>query len=674
MQHNEISAQKFFDLARSNFFEGDYGVAIGLYNAAIKINPNNVHYYACRGDAYFKIGSWDAVIADFNEAIRLNPNNANYYACRGHAHLEKGSWDAAMADYSEAIRLNPHDVGVYSSRGSAHFKKGAWDAAIADYKEVIKLNPGIALAYEDLGQAYLQKAASMKSVPSYSHTVNTSHLSDTVRNTSLKRKHDESAEDYCNRVASYLFKCSLHDMNDRLEIANLIADFTEAIKLNANDALAYACRGSAHFKQKSWDDAIKDYSEAIRLNLNFVVIFYHRAHAYYFKKNWVEAIIDYGKAINLKPDSAYAYLNRGNAYFENGLWDAAIADYSKAISLDPNLKSAYQHRGNAHFKKGLWDDAIENFEAVIRLDPNDEIARKSIDSALFRKNKTDTITNTPLKRKHDENVVSNKKIKISENTSSLIRTYDLPIPFFKPLIFNGTTVKAVVKTLRGDNNVMHNCTHLAKDIIAYFKTGCLPTVPSTTEPSTLADFDAITTVGKIKREKGVPYAGITHSAISLEDSHFPDLPYGQDISQTSDGIYDIEAEPAINLSAYNQPHASFHEMNDRLKTEASKNEKGVSFGLINLGRCGKYVDAPGHMLVYFATANQVWYVDAQRYDGINKTDNGCVFTDLGKAYSFAGQHRLGLDTFSDVVFYTPMGPKVIPEVKLVPVKQEFSIR
>jgi tetratricopeptide (TPR) repeat protein len=67
-------------------------------------------------------------------------------------------------------------------------------------------------------------------------------------------------------------------------------------------AIAYAIRGTAHWRQRDFDDAIADENEAIKIN----------------------------------PNLAAAYATRGAAYGSKGDDDQALADDSKAIELDPN--------------------------------------------------------------------------------------------------------------------------------------------------------------------------------------------------------------------------------------------------------------------------------------------------------------------------------------------------
>ncbi|WP_373604433.1 tetratricopeptide repeat protein [Treponema endosymbiont of Eucomonympha sp.] len=47
-----------------------------------------------------------------------------------------------------------------------------------------------------------------------------------------------------------------------------IADFTQAIRLNPNDAAAYHSRGSAYYNKSDYDRAIADLTQALKLNPN----------------------------------------------------------------------------------------------------------------------------------------------------------------------------------------------------------------------------------------------------------------------------------------------------------------------------------------------------------------------------------------------------------------------
>jgi tetratricopeptide (TPR) repeat protein len=128
------------------------------------------------------------------------------------------------------------------------------------------------------------------------------------------------------------------------ERINAIAAFTEAIKLNSNDAEAYFYRGRA---KRNSEEAIVDFTAAINLNPNHADAYYYRGLAYYgqiniysnSKRKYEEAITDFTAAINLNPNYAAAYHHRGLAYYFTDRTHFAIRDLETALRLDPHLIS-----------------------------------------------------------------------------------------------------------------------------------------------------------------------------------------------------------------------------------------------------------------------------------------------------------------------------------------------
>ncbi len=54
---------------------------------------------------------------------------------------------------------------------------------------------------------------------------------------------------------------------------------------------------------------------------------------------------------------------------------------------------------------------------------------------------------------------------------------------------------------------------------------------------------------------------------------------------------------------------------------------GYVFGMLNLARCGAHVDKAGHMIAFYATNDEVVYIDCQN----NKTP---IFSDLQSVFRF----------------------------------------
>jgi len=153
------------------------------------------------------------------------------------------------------------------------------------------------------------------------------------------------------------------------EYDKAIADCTEAIRLDPEFAGAYNERGVTYFYKHEYDKAIADCTEAIRLDPKSAVWRYNRGWAYLSKGEYDKAIIDYTEAIRLDPKVPPAYNQRGWAYVGKGEYDKAIADCTEAIRLDPKVPNPHKHRGFAYLSKGEYDKAIADCTEAIRLDP-----------------------------------------------------------------------------------------------------------------------------------------------------------------------------------------------------------------------------------------------------------------------------------------------------------------
>lgn len=149
-----------------------------------------------------------------------------------------------------------------------------------------------------------------------------------------------------------------------------IANYTEAIRLNPDYALAYNNRGFAHHNLGNSQRAIADYTRSIELdNPEPYLAHYNRGIVYAENGQHDAAIADFTEAIGYNPRDPKIYYNRGNAKSFSGDTDGAIADYDAAIQIDPQYPNAYNNRGWNHYLKGDLQRALADCEQAITLDP-----------------------------------------------------------------------------------------------------------------------------------------------------------------------------------------------------------------------------------------------------------------------------------------------------------------
>ena len=283
-QLTQTQAQGFFNWGVDKIIHGDYQGAIKNFTEAIHGQSNLATAYSHRCFAYVQLGDYQTAIEDCTQASTLEPNNAEAYLNRGLAHYRQGHYQAAIEDNNQVIQLKPYDFRAYYNRGVAHSGLENHTKAIIDYNRALDQSPklpSILLAdiYNDRGLARFRLA----------------------------------------------------------DLKGAIADFSFAIRINANDSRAYYNRGCAC--QRHGDDrgAIHDFTQSLRFN----------------------------------PANAEAYVNRGIARHRLGYQQAAIEDLQKAAK-------GFVHQGESvAYQKTL--ELIKTIQQLLSFD--EEIALVSPETA-----------------------------------------------------------------------------------------------------------------------------------------------------------------------------------------------------------------------------------------------------------------------------------------------------
>ncbi|PSS26689.1 Translocon at the outer membrane of chloroplasts like [Actinidia chinensis var. chinensis] len=99
-------------------------------------------------------------------------------------------------------------------------------------------------------------------------------------------------------------------------------------------------KGNQAFKDKQWQKAVGFYTDAIKLNGNNATYYSNRAAAFLELGSFLQAEADSSAAINLDKKNVKAYLRRGTAREMLGYYKEAIEDFSYALVLEPTNKRA----------------------------------------------------------------------------------------------------------------------------------------------------------------------------------------------------------------------------------------------------------------------------------------------------------------------------------------------
>ena len=118
--------------------------------------------------------------------------------------------------------------------------------------------------------------------------------------------------------SAYAVRGDVHRMMSDYDAA--IADCTEAIKLEPENAFALSVRASRAPPEGRVGRALADASEAIRIDPKSVAAYWNRAEGWRGKSDYEQAIADCNEALRLDPEYVAAYCTRAEAWCrERGL-------------------------------------------------------------------------------------------------------------------------------------------------------------------------------------------------------------------------------------------------------------------------------------------------------------------------------------------------------------------
>ncbi len=147
-------------------------------------------------------------------------------------YTKKDNNEGAIADFNAALKLDPREITAYINRGIVHRRKGELDKAIQDFTTAIKLLPDKI------------EPVQVKLVP--------------TSTTSAARADDRRQEEAHRLRRAFVYFQRGLAWYDKTDYTKAIADFTESIRLNPQDAAPYVGRGASHMYRNDVHAAIAD--------------------------------------------------------------------------------------------------------------------------------------------------------------------------------------------------------------------------------------------------------------------------------------------------------------------------------------------------------------------------------------------------------------------------------
>jgi tetratricopeptide (TPR) repeat protein len=112
-----------------------------LWTQALSHTSDNLTAELNLGEAVYRLGRIPEAIGHFERALQIDPNQASVYSSMGAALLEIGRPDESLVSLQKAIELDPKSSDAHYNLGNTFLQMGRANDAVAYYKHALALAP-----------------------------------------------------------------------------------------------------------------------------------------------------------------------------------------------------------------------------------------------------------------------------------------------------------------------------------------------------------------------------------------------------------------------------------------------------------------------------------------------------------------------------------------------------
>ncbi len=255
---------------------GDSEGAQRVIASALAKNPNDALALNWRGRMKIDQLDFSGARDDFSAAIGLDGNLAVAWYNRGNVNIDMGDYDAALRDLGEAARLASGLTGAPYSAGLAKLEMGDYRGAEHAF--------GIALAQTPMRPATRGRARALSGMGDYGAAL---------------QLYDRLLKEFPANIALLFERAGIKE--SLIDREGALEDYTAAVALAPDLALAYAYRADTYDDLLKDDQAITDWSTALALLPGDYNRHYARGQSYYRSGKYPEAVADWKEAARLRP-------------------------------------------------------------------------------------------------------------------------------------------------------------------------------------------------------------------------------------------------------------------------------------------------------------------------------------------------------------------------------------
>ncbi|KAJ8899526.1 hypothetical protein K2173_018500 [Erythroxylum novogranatense] len=334
--------------------KGNFGEALGLYDRAISVAPNNAAYRSNRAAALIGLGKVAEAVKECEEAVRLDPNYWRAHHRLGSSLIRLGQVENARRHlYFPGQHPDPFELQKLQLV-EKHLANCSDARKMNDWRSVLReVDATIAAGADYCPPLFICRGEAL-----------------------LKLHQLEDAESCLSNILtleSHAKACYQTQFFGMLSEA-----YPFLVRAQIDMALGRFENAVTAAEKAGQIDPVNVEVAVLLNNVRLVARARIRGNDLFKSERFTEACSAYGEGLRLDPSNSVLYCNRAACWFKLGLWERSLDDCNQALRIQPNYVKALLRRAASNSKLDRWADAVRDYEILRRELPDDNDVAESL--------------------------------------------------------------------------------------------------------------------------------------------------------------------------------------------------------------------------------------------------------------------------------------------------------
>jgi tetratricopeptide (TPR) repeat protein len=255
---------------------------------------------------------------------------------------------------------------VHSRRSDAYLASGDLNAAIADRVKSLDLQPESTVYKRRLSELYVLQARASNDSDQSAKSFDLATKTDPTN-------HAVYLERSVKNIAQKKFDVALEDLKRGKELAPADERYANLL------SMLFGLRGASRMNGTEVDGAIADFTEGLQLEPNNASLLMNRGKAYHAKNANRDALRDFSRALILEPENNETFFHRAELHYTQERYEQALSDLTEILKRDPKHIDALMLRGLVYEATEKTAQAGKDYNEILRLLPTHKLARASLE-------------------------------------------------------------------------------------------------------------------------------------------------------------------------------------------------------------------------------------------------------------------------------------------------------